>query len=65
MLVFGMGVDVSTFLSVYSVVLAGNPLSLNPGYSIGDESSESQNLLGNLGGLLGRPSGPDFRSPLC
>jgi Peroxidase, family 2 len=34
----------------------GNPISLNPGWSIGGPGG-GQNLLGNLGGLLGTPQG--------
>lgn len=55
--VFGMGVDLSTILAVMGTVFVGNPLSLNPGFSIGYESPESQNLLGNVLGLLGTPRG--------
>jgi len=49
-----MGIDIATFLTTYSLVLSGNALSINPSYSIGDESAEAQNILDNLGGLLGK-----------
>ncbi|KAH7040825.1 Chloroperoxidase [Microdochium trichocladiopsis] len=55
--VFGMGLDLGFLLATIGVVFTGNPLSLNPGFSIGDSSSASQNLLGNLFGLLGKPRG--------
>jgi len=37
----------------------GNPLSLNPGWSIGGppQNADENNLLGNLAGLLGKPDG--------
>lgn len=35
----------------------GNPLSLNPGWSIGGPPTQGQNLLGNLFGILGAPQG--------
>ncbi|KAF9766425.1 hypothetical protein IL306_001187 [Fusarium sp. DS 682] len=38
-------------------VFVGNPLSLNPGFSIGSTASGAQNILGNLIGLLGTPRG--------
>lgn len=52
-LVFGMGVDLATILAIMGTVGVGNPLSLNPGFSIGGESSKSSNVLDNLLGLLG------------
>ncbi|KAJ4312889.1 hypothetical protein N0V84_009698 [Fusarium piperis] len=55
--VLGMGLEVSTVLAVMGTVFVGNPLSLNPGFSIGDAASGAQNLLGNLAGLLGTPRG--------
>lgn len=55
--VLGMGLDLSTILAVMGTVFVGNPLSLNPGFSIGGTSSGAQNLLGNLLGLLGTPRG--------
>src|SRR6187549_3639696 len=52
--VFGMGIDLITILSAMGTVGVGNPLSLNPGFSIGGVSPKSTNLLGNLVGLLGK-----------
>ncbi|KAF2433910.1 Cloroperoxidase [Tothia fuscella] len=54
--VYGMSLDLGGFLAVYGTVFDGNPLSLNPGYSIGGPSTASQNILGGLG-LLGQPNG--------
>ncbi|KAM5349278.1 hypothetical protein ACJ41O_005785 [Fusarium nematophilum] len=55
--VFGMGLELASILSVMGTVFVGNPLSLNPGFSIGATASGSQNILGNLFGLLGTPRG--------
>lgn len=52
-LVYGMGVDLALILSVMGTVFSGNPISLNPGFSIGGASDKGNNLLNNLGGLLG------------
>ncbi|KEQ75153.1 Cloroperoxidase [Aureobasidium namibiae CBS 147.97] len=57
--VYGMGIDLITVLAVMGTVGVGNPLALNPGFSIGGESRKSSNLLGNLFGLLGTPRGLD------
>ncbi|KAK7923484.1 Cloroperoxidase [Apiospora marii] len=57
--VFGMGIELITVLSVMGTVGVGNPLSLNPGFSIGGKSRKSSNILGNLLGLLGTPRGLD------
>ncbi|KAI7771419.1 hypothetical protein LZL87_010859 [Fusarium oxysporum] len=54
--VYGMSLDLGGFLAVYGTVFNGNPVSLNPGYSIGGPSRFSQNIL-NGGGILGTPSG--------
>ncbi|KAM0329874.1 hypothetical protein ACHAQA_004039 [Verticillium albo-atrum] len=54
--VYGMAIDLGGFLAVYGTVFNGNPLSTNPGYSIGGPSRFSQNILGGLG-LLGTPTG--------
>ncbi|KAL0936074.1 oxidase [Colletotrichum truncatum] len=55
--VFGMGLELSTILAVMGTAFVGNPLSLNPGFSIGYTASGSQNILGNVLGLLGSPRG--------
>ena len=49
-----MGVDLGGVLAVMGTVFVGNPLSLDPGFSIGGESSAVSNLLGNVFGLLGK-----------
>jgi energy-converting hydrogenase Eha subunit B len=49
-----MGVDLGGLLAVMGTVFVGNPLSLDPGFSIGGESSAVSNLLGNVLGLLGK-----------
>ncbi|KAI0814073.1 hypothetical protein GGR55DRAFT_687083 [Xylaria sp. FL0064] len=54
--VYGMSIDLGGFLAVYGTVFDGNPLSTNPGYSIGGPSEFSQNILNGLG-LLGTPTG--------
>ncbi|KAF4970914.1 hypothetical protein FZEAL_9950 [Fusarium zealandicum] len=55
--VYGMGLDLGTILATMGTVFVGNPLSLNPGFSIGSTASGAQNVLGNLIGLLGTPRG--------
>ncbi|KAF5004926.1 hypothetical protein FDECE_8597 [Fusarium decemcellulare] len=55
--VYGMGLDIAAILATMGTVFVGNPLSLNPGFSIGNTSPGAQNLLGNLVGLLGTPRG--------
>lgn len=57
--VYGMGVDLITVLAVMGTVGVGNPLSLNPGFSIGGKSRKANNVLRNLFGLLGTPQGLD------
>jgi hypothetical protein len=42
-----------------SVIFVGNPLSLNPSYSIGGPTPAVENIFDNLGGLLGTPEGLD------
>ncbi|KAF2123898.1 Cloroperoxidase [Dothidotthia symphoricarpi CBS 119687] len=57
--VLGMGIELSLVLGVMGTVWTGNPLSLNPGFSIGGTTSGdgTDNILGNLLGLLGNPRG--------
>ncbi|KAI9648717.1 hypothetical protein NHQ30_003357 [Ciborinia camelliae] len=55
--VFGMGKDLAAFLTLYGLVMDGNPLSLNPGWSIGGPSTQGQNVLDNLLGVLGPAQG--------
>lgn len=49
-----MGVDLATILAIMGTVWTGNPLSLDPSFSIGGVDPGVENLLGNLGGILGR-----------
>ena len=49
-----MGLDLAAFIAAMGTVGTGNPLALKPGFSIGGASPKSQNLLGNLGRLLGQ-----------
>lgn len=53
-----MGLDLITILAVMGTVGVGNPLSLNPGFSIGGKSSKANNILDNLFGLLGASTLP-------
>lgn len=48
-----MGVDLGTVLSLMGTVWTGDPLSLDPSFSIGGESSKVNNIADNLLGLLG------------
>ncbi|PQE20324.1 oxidase protein [Rutstroemia sp. NJR-2017a BBW] len=57
--VFGMGIELITILAIMGTVGVGDPLSLNPGFSIGGYTPKVANLLGNLGGLMGTPRGLD------
>lgn len=52
-----MGVDLGGALSVFGTAVAGNAVSLDPGFSMGGKTSNSANILGNLLGLLGQPVG--------
>jgi hypothetical protein len=53
--VMGMGLDLSLILGIMGTVWTGNPLSLDPGFSIGGtpRGAGTDNILGNLLGLLG------------
>ncbi|KAK2000999.1 oxidase [Colletotrichum falcatum] len=52
--VFGMGIDISAILAVLGTVFVGDPLSADPGFSIGDVSRSSPGGGGALDGVLGR-----------
>jgi hypothetical protein len=59
--VFGMSVELATFLSALRTVFTGNPLSLNPSYSIFKSSPLVSNVLGNVLRLAGMtPSNRPF-----
>lgn len=50
-----MGIDLALILGIMGTVWVGNPLSLNPGFSIGGPvQGRTDNLLGNVLGLLGK-----------
>jgi hypothetical protein len=51
--VYGMGVDLATVLAIMGTVWTGDPLSLDPSFSIGGRDTGVNNLLDNLGGILG------------
>lgn len=50
-----MGLDLALILGIMGTVWTGNPLSLNPGFSIGGTKNNqgADNIFGNLLGLLG------------
>jgi hypothetical protein len=53
-IVFGMGADLASLLAILGTIEVGNPLSLNPGFSIGGRTSKASNILDNLLGLLSK-----------
>lgn len=53
-----MGLDLATIIAAMGVVGTGNPLSLNPSFSIGGVSPKVKGPLGNLLGLTGKTSKP-------
>lgn len=54
MIVYGMGVDLATVLAIMGTVWTGDPFSLDPRFSIGGRDTGVNNLLGNIGGLIGQ-----------
>jgi hypothetical protein len=50
--VMGMGTELSLVLGIMGTVWTGNPLSLNPGFSIGGPPPAASDLLGSLTGFL-------------
>lgn len=48
-----MGVDLALILATMGLVWVGNPLSINPGFSIGGRDTGVNNILNNGLGLLG------------
>ena len=48
-----MGVDLATILAIMGTVWTGDVLSLDPSFSIGGPDTGVNNLLNNLGGILG------------
>jgi hypothetical protein len=55
--VYGMGLELGLLLAIMGVVWSGNPLSLDPSFSIGGNSTAVYNALDNAQGLLGTPQG--------
>ena len=58
--VYNMGVDLALVLAIMGVVWTGNPVSLDPSFSIGGNSTAVWNTLDNVQGLLGTPQGIDY-----
>jgi hypothetical protein len=53
----GMGTELALILGIMGTIWTGNPLSLNPGFSIGGPPPASSGLLGSVTGLLtGKPN---------
>lgn len=48
-----MGLDLATILASMGTVWVGDPISLDPSFSIGGKSPAVSNLLDNAFGLLG------------
>ncbi|KAI1858997.1 hypothetical protein JX265_004604 [Neoarthrinium moseri] len=57
--VYNMNIDLGTVLVTLALVFTGNPLSINPTFSIGGIDRRVNNIAGNLGGLIGTPRGLD------
>ncbi|KAL1587622.1 hypothetical protein WHR41_03651 [Cladosporium halotolerans] len=57
--VFNMGIELALVLAIMGVVWTGNPISLDPSFSIGGNSTAVWNALDNLQGVLGTPQGID------
>lgn len=55
--VYGMGLELATILATLGTVFVGDPISLNPGFSIGAVDPGVENLLDNGLTLLGTPRG--------
>jgi len=49
-----MGVDLATVLAIMGTVWTGDAISLDPSFSIGGVDPGVNNLLDNLGGILGQ-----------
>ncbi|EED17824.1 oxidase, putative [Talaromyces stipitatus ATCC 10500] len=55
--VWGMALDLGLILGVMGTVWVGDPISLNPSFSIAGESPAIEDLLNNVFGILGTPRG--------
>jgi hypothetical protein len=58
--VYNMGIDLALVLAIMGVVWTGDPVSLDPSFSIGGNSTAVWNALDNVQGLLGTPQGIDY-----
>lgn len=55
--VYGMGVELALVLGIMGVVWTGDPISLDPSFSIGKNDTAVHNALDDLQGILGTPQG--------
>lgn len=55
--VYNMGLDLALILAVMGVVWTGNPIALDPSFSIGGNNTAVWNALDNVQGVLGTPQG--------
>jgi hypothetical protein len=58
--IYNMGIDLALVLAIMGVVWTGDPVSLDPSFSIGGNSTAVWNALDNVQGLLGTPQGIDY-----
>ena len=58
--IYSMGIDLALVLAIMGVVWTGDPVSLDPSFSIGGNSTAVWNALDNVQGLLGTPQGIDY-----
>lgn len=58
--VYNMGLDLALVLGIMGVVWTGNPISLEPSFSIGGNTTAVWNALDNVEGVLGTPQGIDY-----
>lgn len=52
--VYGMGVELALVLGIMGVVWTGDPISLDPSFSIGKNDTAVHNALDDLQGILGK-----------
>ena len=58
--VYGMAIDLALVLAIMGVVWTGDPISLDPSFSIGGNDTAVWNALNNVQGVLGTPQGIDY-----
>ena len=58
--IYNMGIDLALVLAIMGVVRTGNPVSLDPSFSIGDDSTAVWNALDNAQSPLGILQGIDY-----